>query len=248
MSRNAHCHKTTLSIHRNGETTRLLAGAQGVEQQPSFSLTFSTMQLLRIPIIPIAIADIILMANCHDYVALGILLECIPVGLCLWTGFNAFGASGASNNNLEITVGDYLLFLGRKSQDIDGISPRKTPPYQIILGDLLASVLLILLTFLSLASQILQYDVRWRVFPLTLTLTILQLALTVFNFFSLFRKAKLTLHMAENDQNIKPVIPEYTDEEPEPEQPCLESGRMRVSPANVGQQHDADKLFVGVSS
>ncbi|KAK7413099.1 hypothetical protein QQX98_008047 [Neonectria punicea] len=219
MSRNTHSHENTLPVHRHCETTRLLAGAQDAEQQPSFSLTFSPIQLLRIPIIPIAIADIVLMANCHDYVALGVLLECIPVGLCLWTAFTLGAPAVKSNNNLEVTVGDYVLFLGRKTQEIDSISPRKTRPYPIILGDLLASGLLILLTVLSLASQILQYDVRWRVFPLTLTLSILQLALTVFNFFSLFRKVKLTLHMVENDQNIKSVITEtYTDEEPEPEQ------------------------------
>ncbi|KPM37612.1 hypothetical protein AK830_g8973 [Neonectria ditissima] len=219
MSRNTHSQESTLLIHRNGETTRPLVGAQDVEQQPSFSLTFSAVQLLRIPIIPIAIADIVLMANCHDYIALGVLLECIPIGLCLWTAFTLSAPAVKNNNNLEVTVGDYVLFLGRKSQEVAGISPRKTRPYLIILGDLLASLLLILLTVLSLASQILQYDVRWRVFPLTLTLSILQLALTFFNLFSLFRKAKLTLHMIENDQDVKSVIAEaYTDEEPEPQQ------------------------------
>ncbi|KAH7129164.1 hypothetical protein EDB81DRAFT_808798 [Dactylonectria macrodidyma] len=219
MNSNTRSQGKSLPVHPNDETSRLLGGSRGVEPHPSFSLTFSTIQLLRIPIIPIAIADIVLMANCHDYIALGILLECIPVGLCLWTVFTLDAPGARSNNNLEVTAGDYGLFLGRKSQDIDAIPQRKTRPYRIILGDFLASVLLILLTVLSLASQILQYDVRWRVFLLTLTLVCLQLALTIFNFFSLFRKARITVHLAENDQNNKSAITEaYTDEEPEPEQ------------------------------
>ncbi|KAH7012897.1 hypothetical protein EDB80DRAFT_709078 [Ilyonectria destructans] len=214
MDRNNHSNGRSFPAHRDDETSRFLLDPQDVEEQPSFSLTFSTIRLLRIPIIPLAIADSVLMSNAHDHIALGILFEALPVGLCLWTAFSVFGTSGTRRNSFELTVGDYVLFWGRKSHDLDAVSERKTRPYQIILGDFFVSLLLILLTVLSLTTHIWQYDVRLRVFALSLTLSILQLALTVFNFFTLFRKAKLTLHMAEYDQNFKYVIPEaYSDEE-----------------------------------
>ncbi|KAH8665614.1 hypothetical protein BGZ61DRAFT_461945 [Ilyonectria robusta] len=214
MDRNSHSNGRPFPAHRDDEISRLLLDPQDVEEQPSFSLTFSTIRLLRIPIIPIAIADSILMSNAHDHIVLGVLFEALPVGLCLWTAFSVFGTPATRRNSFELTVGDYVLFWGRKGQDLDTVSERKTRPYQIILGDFFVSLLLILLTVLSLTTHIWQYDVRLRVFSLSLTLSILQLALTVLNFFTLFRKAKLTLHMAENDQNFKYVIPEaYSDEE-----------------------------------
>ncbi|KAF7556509.1 hypothetical protein G7Z17_g1379 [Cylindrodendrum hubeiense] len=214
MDRNTHSSGRSFPAHRDDEDSRLLLDLQDVEEQPSFSLTFSTTRLLRIPIIPIAIADSVLMSNAHDHIALGVLFEALPIGLCLWTVFSVFGAAGAKRNSFELTAGDYVLFLGRKNQDLDAVSERKTRPYQIIMGDFFVSLLFILLTVLSLTTHIWQYDVRLRVFALSLTLVILQLALTVLNFFTLFRKAKISVHMAENDQNFKYVIPEsYTDEE-----------------------------------
>lgn len=171
MDRNSHSNGRPFPAHRDDEISRLLLDPQDVEEQPSFSLTFSTIRLLRIPIIPIAIADSILMSNAHDHIVLGVLFEALPVGLCLWTAFSVFGTPATRRNSFELTVGDYVLFWGRKGQDLDTVSERKTRPYQIILGDFFVSLLLILLTVLSLTTHIWQYDVRLRVFSLSLTLS-----------------------------------------------------------------------------
>jgi hypothetical protein len=159
-------------VPRDDDTSRPLLDPQDLEEQPSFSVTFSTIQLLRVPVIPIAIADAVFMGHCRHHVGAGVFFELFPIGLCIWTLVRLIGSLGARKEKFELKLGDYVCFIGKrdKANNRSLLPKQLTRPYLSIAGDLLLCVLFIVPTVLAKNEDIWEWRFLKRVFGLSLTL------------------------------------------------------------------------------
>lgn len=146
-----------------------------LDQTPTFSLTFSTVQLFRVPVIPLAIADAVVMGHCRHHVGAGVFFELFPIGLCLWTlvSLVASLATGRRRDRFELRLGEYVCFVGKRCKGDDGRSAlpkRLARPYLTIAGDFLLCTLFIVPTVLAKNEDIWEWQWCSRIFGLSLTL------------------------------------------------------------------------------
>ncbi|KAH6887584.1 hypothetical protein B0T10DRAFT_549584 [Thelonectria olida] len=210
-------------VPRDDDISRPLLDPQDLEEQPSFSVTFSTTQILRVPIFAIAIADSVIMGHCRYNVTAGVFLELLPISLCIWTLISLVGSLGARKDKFELKLGDYVCFIGKrdKANGRSFLPTKMARPYMTIAGDFILCLLFIIPTVLSKKEDIWDWRFEHRVFGLNLTLIILQFILTCASFFSHFRRAKIVVYAAEYDEKVNYAIPDsqvYMDDGSEPRQ------------------------------
>ncbi|KAI5459256.1 hypothetical protein BGZ63DRAFT_426544 [Mariannaea sp. PMI_226] len=202
------------------DTSRPLLDPQDLEEQPSFSVTFSTIQILRLPVIPIAIADSVIMSHCEYELAAGIFLLLFPIGLCIWTFINLISSLGSGKDKVELKFGNYVCFCGKRSKGRNNEVPTQLArPYLSIIGDFFFCIMLMVITILSKKTNI--WDWRWYnvVFGLSLTLCIFEFGISVLNFSTHFRRAKIVVYAAEYNEKVDYAIPDrqiYLDDGSEP--------------------------------
>lgn len=213
----------TFRLPRDEGSSRPLLDPQDLEEQPSFSVTFSTIQLFRVPVIPLAIADAVIMGHCRHHVGAGVFFELFPISLCIWTFVSVIGSLGTRRDKFEFKLGNYVCFIGKRdtADDRSELPKRLAKPCLTMAGDFLFCTLFIIPTVLSKKDDIWEWQWYNRVFGLSLALCILQFIITCLSFFSLFRRAKIVVYAAEHDEKLNYAIPDgeiYMDDGSEPRQ------------------------------
>ncbi|KAK7426577.1 hypothetical protein QQZ08_006907 [Neonectria magnoliae] len=230
--------KSGLGFHdRMSELTERLLDpleAEEGETKPSFTLTFSTVQLLRVPILPISIADCVLMSKTDDHVFWSVFFGSWTIALFLW---NAHQLIGFKSNKFELRVGNFVCWLGRVNTD--GSLVRRQRPYVAIVTDFVFCLLFIIPSVLAFKTDI------WRRFyyydsgshegvaALTITLASLSLAIAFINFFSIFRKVKVVVYATEFEEKADYLGELYIDDQSEPRTSMASRGSMAVEPSLV---------------
>ncbi|KAK7414621.1 hypothetical protein QQX98_006558 [Neonectria punicea] len=217
-------------------TERLLDPLEAQEggTKPSFTLTFSTVQLLRVPILPISIADCVLMSRTDDRVFWSVFFGSWTIALFIW---NAYQIVGFKSNKFELRVGNFVCWLGRVNTD--GSLVRKQRPYMAMATDFVFCLLFIIPSVLAFKTDIwtryyyYHSDVHTEVGALTITLASLSLAIAFINFFSIFRKAKVVVYATEFEEKADYLGELYIDDQSEPRTSMASRGSMAAEPSLV---------------
>ncbi|KAH7151719.1 hypothetical protein B0J13DRAFT_546707 [Dactylonectria estremocensis] len=199
---------------------RLLDPLEHLDQQPKFTLNFSAILLIRLPVIALSIADTVVIAVfCGYHEGWAAFFGCWTTALTLWTIFHVLRGSSRADK-FEFQLGNFVCWCGRR--DSTGITARQKRPYHIMLVDFVFCSLMIILSVLAFETGIWRdwYDDNAAsVGGISITLASLQLALSVLNFFSLFRKAKIVIFASEHEETAGAAFTVgeiYTDDVSEP--------------------------------
>ncbi|KAH7151970.1 hypothetical protein B0J13DRAFT_438754 [Dactylonectria estremocensis] len=199
---------------------RLLDPLEHLDEQSKFTLNFSTILVMRLPVIALSIADTVVIAVfCGGRAGWAVFFGCWTTALTIWSILQVLrGASRA--DKFEIQFGGFVCWCGRR--DSAGITTRKRRPYHLMLIDFVFCSLMIILSVLAFETDIWR-DCWWEgpadVGGITITLASLQLAISLLNFFSLFRKAKIVIYASEHEETTGSALAVgeiYTDDQSEP--------------------------------
>ncbi|KPM34746.1 hypothetical protein AK830_g11825 [Neonectria ditissima] len=203
------------------------------ETKPSFTITFSMVQVLRLPILPLSIADCVLMSKTHDHVFWAVFFGSWTIAHFIW---NAYQMVGFRSNKFEFRVGSFVCWLGRVNTD--GSLARKQRPYMAMVTDFVFCCLFIIPSVLAFKTDIWRSYYYWdddlhtQVGALTITLASLSLVHVVTNFFSIFRKAKVVVYATEFEEKADYLGELYIDDRSEPRTSMASVGSM-ASPSLV---------------
>ncbi|KAH7161540.1 hypothetical protein EDB81DRAFT_348065 [Dactylonectria macrodidyma] len=200
---------------------RLLDPLEQLDQQPKFTLNFSTILLMRLPVIALSIADtVVIGVFCNYHQGWAAFFGCWTTTLTLWSIFQVLRGS-ARSDKFEFQLGSFVCWCGRR--DSTGLTARKTRPYHLMFIDFVFCCLMIILSIVAFESGIWR-DYDWdnngeKVGGIAITLALLQLAISLLNFFSLFRKAKIVIFASEHEDSAGSALTVgeiYIDDQSEP--------------------------------
>ncbi|KAF7547894.1 hypothetical protein G7Z17_g7415 [Cylindrodendrum hubeiense] len=216
--------KSGLGFHtpRDDVRERLLDPLEQVDPDPKFTLDFSFIQVLRLLVIPFAISDCVVIGVYNaGHEGWAFFFGSWTIALIIWTAFSIVRKYSKSDR-CEFKLGNFVCFCGRIDKTF--LKNRKERPYHIMLVDFVFVVLFIILSVLAFATDIWRYSYYYshdqeKVGALSIVLASLQLALTVLNFFSLFRRVKIMIFANEHEDggNSTFTVGEiYIDDQSEP--------------------------------
>ncbi|KAH7013315.1 hypothetical protein EDB80DRAFT_368698 [Ilyonectria destructans] len=210
-------------VPRDDAHERLLDPLEQLDPKPKFTANISIIQFIRLVVIPLAITDTVLIGvYCNGHAGWAVFFGSWTLSLILWSAFQVIRGVSKSSQRFEFQIGQFACWCGRINSS--GITTRQQRPYPVMFADFVFCVLFIILSVVAFETDIWSYNWYWdersvQIGAISITLTALQFAVSVLNFFSLCRKSRIMIFATEHEERAESVLGVgeiYTDDQSEP--------------------------------
>ncbi|KAF4965922.1 hypothetical protein FSARC_6336 [Fusarium sarcochroum] len=191
---------------------------------PVFRLTFSPLLLFRLVVIPLAITDVVFICQPRESPGAAAIFAIGAIFMTLWHGYRIFKSilPGKKSDKFDLKIGSFFCTFGTIAT---GSRPSgRALSYIISVVDFCFGLLLIGPSVLAFTMNTWRQNYWWAsdhtariVGALSITLVVLQSVIAFLNLFSLFRKMKIVVYKAEEEEAVYETVTDlFRDDVTEP--------------------------------